>query len=95
MSGLNTGIDTETAKLDVGLEEKEKGELYDGSVDKTSEDDGLEHPTEEDLATLEKVPDEVPWSAFREYLLQRLLIVLMSRCSVISFVEMAERFSYL
>ena len=57
--------------------------------------DGLVFPTEEERATLRRVPDSIPWDAYRKLLasLPSLLSFLTELFAVIAFVELAERFS--
>jgi len=57
--------------------------------------DGLEFPTEEERATLRRIPDTVPWNAYCEFLLLflQLMFTDLQHCPVISVVELAERFS--
>ena len=57
--------------------------------------DGLVFPTEEERATLRRVPDSIPWNAYREppSILSALLFLTKSWSVVIAVIELAERFS--
>jgi hypothetical protein len=57
--------------------------------------DGLVFPTEEERATLRRVPDSIPWDAYRKSFvsLPSMLSFIIELFAVIAFVELAERFS--
>lgn len=56
--------------------------------------DGLESPTEEELRTLRRVSDKIPWSAYSTCLVSLCYRrQILSQISVVTFVEVTERFS--
>jgi POT family proton-dependent oligopeptide transporter len=55
--------------------------------------DGLLFPTAEEMLTLRRVSDAIPWNAYREYLAHMCLIEADFHFVVIAIVELAERFS--
>ena len=56
--------------------------------------DGLEFPTQEERVTLRRVPDSIPWNAYRtSYSFPLLRSFSTNLSSVIAIVELAERFS--
>ena len=77
MAGLQADKD-----IIAGLAEatRDEAELYDKKkIESTTSHeheldgihDGLEFPTEEERLTLRRVSDTIPWSAYREFYLQR------------------------
>jgi hypothetical protein len=58
----------------------EKIDVDDGSVDNVHA--GLEFPTEEEIATLKRVSDKIPWAAYRMLLLNSPSMVPL-RCSIV------------
>ena len=57
--------------------------------------EGLELPTEHEIASLRRVPDTIPLNTFRKSSLSLFFVAdLFYACVVIAFVELAERFSY-
>jgi hypothetical protein len=66
------------------------------AADDASEKPGnIVFPTEQERATLRRVPDSIPWSAYRKplVLLPSMLSFFIELLAVIAFVELAERFS--
>src|SRR5258707_13682033 len=55
--------------------------------------EGLEFPSEHEIATLRRVPDTIPLNTYRESTTV-CFNDLFDVCVVIAFVELAERFSY-
>ncbi len=65
------GLQADTAIV-AGIAEAEK-DHYDlkkgddvSSTDENSPFDGVEYPTEEEIATLRRVSDTIPWTAYRQ-----------------------------
>lgn len=60
--------------------------------------DELQVPTEEDKATLRRIPDSIPWNAYREILhvfsVAEILLKKFASSKVVALIELAERFSY-
>ena len=61
--------------------------------------DGLEFPTEEEKLVLRRVPDTIPWNAYREFPTESqdpssVALTVCVSLPVIAFVELCERFSY-
>lgn len=77
------------------LQESSAGSEIDHELDGIH--DGLEFPTEEERATLRRVPDRVPWNAYCELLdtfeIPPPYLTTYCSCVVIAVVEFAERFS--
>ena len=66
-------------------------------VDDDDDDDnahaGLEFPSDEELLTLRRVSDKLPWTAYSQCLLSFFCFFSLTLCAVIAIVELAERFS--
>lgn len=55
--------------------------------------DGLILATDEDLHTLRRIPDKIPWNAYRASRAAAPILSHVHTTAVIALVEMAERFS--
>lgn len=57
---------------------------------------GLVFPTEEELHSLRRISDSIPWNAYRRFILYLFIFIFFHSPPpvVIAVIELAERFSY-
>jgi len=93
-SDLVVGLAEATQHDSPEIEKKLSDSIADDSFDKEVDSihEGLVFPTDEELLTLRRVSDAIPWAAYRESsnLAFRPTYI---HFAVIAFVELAERFS--